>query len=393
MKQIVDKLNKIAKAIDENVELSDRDLIIDSLDSITKAFGGTPNNSNLIVDKLDDIASVVHGGGGSAAKKVVIISEQTIQGELHEGEQMYTADVNLENELTSFPDTLNVVLDGTEYTAVIAEKSSEEAMYMVGGFQNPTLVVMFSEDMGFATVALPDGDQHTIKVYAVEQPSDPSKYVIISERTVQGEDAGQSTYPTGVILTNQMIDYPQELNVKLDGVEYVANGFIHQSSTYGYIVGENQESFLVIMMFNELEPYAGTLVFPDGDQHTIEVYTAPKETSTVEVRTCTITIDNKSDQDVYVGDMFNMTERPRILNDGIIDSTVASEVVPIGSQKEIKLIYSTGTNEINAEICYLASSLGVNSFENQINCEIVNTMLIATDKTHDSSATLVYNVK
>ncbi len=64
MKQIVDKLNKIAKAIDENVELSDRDLIIDSLDSITKAFGGTPNESNLIVDKLEDIAGVVHGGGG-----------------------------------------------------------------------------------------------------------------------------------------------------------------------------------------------------------------------------------------------------------------------------------------------------------------------------------------
>lgn len=64
MKQIVDKLNKIAKAIDENVELSDRDLIIDSLDSITKAFGGTPNESNLIVDKLEDIAGVASGGGG-----------------------------------------------------------------------------------------------------------------------------------------------------------------------------------------------------------------------------------------------------------------------------------------------------------------------------------------
>ena len=55
MKQIVDKLNKIAKKINENVELSDRDLIIDSLDSITKAYGGTPNDSTLIVDKLDDI--------------------------------------------------------------------------------------------------------------------------------------------------------------------------------------------------------------------------------------------------------------------------------------------------------------------------------------------------
>lgn len=63
MKQIVDKLNKIAKAIDSDVTISNRKLIIDSLDSITKAFGGTPNDSKLIVDKLDDIANYVHGGG------------------------------------------------------------------------------------------------------------------------------------------------------------------------------------------------------------------------------------------------------------------------------------------------------------------------------------------
>ena len=64
MKQIVDKLNKIAKKINENVELSDRDLIIDSLDSITKAYGGTPNDSTLIVDKLDDIYNNIGSGGG-----------------------------------------------------------------------------------------------------------------------------------------------------------------------------------------------------------------------------------------------------------------------------------------------------------------------------------------
>ena len=55
MKQIVDKLNKIAKKIDESVEIPQTDLIIDSLDAITKAYGGTPNDSNLIVDKLEDI--------------------------------------------------------------------------------------------------------------------------------------------------------------------------------------------------------------------------------------------------------------------------------------------------------------------------------------------------
>ena len=55
MKQIVDKLNKIAKKIDESVGIPQTDLIIDSLDAITKAYGGTPNDSNLIVDKLEDI--------------------------------------------------------------------------------------------------------------------------------------------------------------------------------------------------------------------------------------------------------------------------------------------------------------------------------------------------
>lgn len=64
MKQIVDKLNKIAKAIDENVDIPESNLITDSLDAITTALGGTPNDSSLIVDKLEDIAGVATGGGG-----------------------------------------------------------------------------------------------------------------------------------------------------------------------------------------------------------------------------------------------------------------------------------------------------------------------------------------
>ena len=68
MKQIVDKLNKIARAVDSNVTLPRRKLIIDSLDAITTAFKGTIVNSHLIVDKLDAIAWAVgqyDGGGGS----------------------------------------------------------------------------------------------------------------------------------------------------------------------------------------------------------------------------------------------------------------------------------------------------------------------------------------
>ncbi len=73
MKQIVDKLNKIAKKIDENVDIPNTDLITDSLDAITTALGGTPNDSNLIVDKLEDIAGVAHGGGGSSNEEYVIL--------------------------------------------------------------------------------------------------------------------------------------------------------------------------------------------------------------------------------------------------------------------------------------------------------------------------------
>lgn len=63
-KQITDKLNEIAKAIDPSIELPSTNLITDSLDAITKAYGGTPTESNLIVDKLDDIADVATGGSG-----------------------------------------------------------------------------------------------------------------------------------------------------------------------------------------------------------------------------------------------------------------------------------------------------------------------------------------
>ncbi|WP_405376488.1 hypothetical protein [Pseudobutyrivibrio sp.] len=91
MKQIVDKLNKIAKKINENVELSDRDLIIDSLDSITKAYGGTPNDSTLIVDKLDDIYNNI----GSAPSGNIEITENTAEGEPLDISQYATATVNV----------------------------------------------------------------------------------------------------------------------------------------------------------------------------------------------------------------------------------------------------------------------------------------------------------
>lgn len=93
MKQIVDKLNKIAKKIDESVEIPQTDLIIDSLDAITKAYGGTPNDSNLIVDKLEDIASVAHSGITPTGN--IAITENTAEGVPLDIAQYATATVNV----------------------------------------------------------------------------------------------------------------------------------------------------------------------------------------------------------------------------------------------------------------------------------------------------------
>ena len=93
MKQIVDKLNKIAKKIDESVEIPQTDLIIDSLDAITKAYGGTPNDSNLIVDKLEDIAGVAHSGITPSGN--IEITENTAEGEPLNIAQYATATVNV----------------------------------------------------------------------------------------------------------------------------------------------------------------------------------------------------------------------------------------------------------------------------------------------------------
>lgn len=93
MKQIVDKLNKIAKKIDGSVEIPQTDLIIDSLDAITKAYGGTPNDSHLIVDKLEDIAGVAHSGITPSGN--IEITENTAEGEPLDVSQYATATVNV----------------------------------------------------------------------------------------------------------------------------------------------------------------------------------------------------------------------------------------------------------------------------------------------------------
>lgn len=127
MKQIVDKLNKIAKKINENVELSDRDLIIDSLDSITKAYGGTPNDSTLIVDKLDDIYNNI----GSAPSGNIEITEN--------GEN-----INVAPYATA---TVNVAGGGGDTYDIVAPQQTatseyEEPCYFATITESPTSLFM-----------------------------------------------------------------------------------------------------------------------------------------------------------------------------------------------------------------------------------------------------------
>lgn len=117
MKQIVDKLNKIAKKIDESVEIPQTDLIIDSLDAITKAYGGTPNDSNLIVDKLEDIYNNISSGGGGGSSPNVLAEQQSFHTELEE--RGYEAELVWENNFDStYYPTINVTFKGTTYNNV-----------------------------------------------------------------------------------------------------------------------------------------------------------------------------------------------------------------------------------------------------------------------------------
>lgn len=128
MKQIVDKLNKIAKKIDESVEIPQTDLIIDSLDAITKAYGGTPNDSNLIVDKLEDIAGVAHSGITPSGN--IAITENTAEGEPLDVSQYATATVNVAGGGTEMLHCIATIVNNTGGTLAF----------------NPNLTVVFSSD-------------------------------------------------------------------------------------------------------------------------------------------------------------------------------------------------------------------------------------------------------
>ena len=182
MKQIVDKLNKIAKKIDESVEIPQTDLIIDSLDAITKAYGGTPNDSNLIVDKLEDIynniepavsgnieitengeninvapyaTATVNVSGGGVQKNYVVPQNTTFTTV-----EMMTKWVHLfTDEGLFYADTLKAKIDGADYTATY---DSEQHAWLFG---DSIAITMAGSDMAIIFLSDTQATSHTVEIY------------------------------------------------------------------------------------------------------------------------------------------------------------------------------------------------------------------------------------
>ena len=139
MKQIVDKLNKIALAIDENVEIPTTDLIIDSLDAITKAYGGTPNDSKLIVDKLEAISEVAHGG--TTPTGTINITENTEPGSPLDIAQYRYADVNVSGgSITNLEFTDNEVDEVWESVKTVSQIITDSANELQGVKKTDTVL-------------------------------------------------------------------------------------------------------------------------------------------------------------------------------------------------------------------------------------------------------------
>lgn len=200
MKQIVDKLNKIAKKINENVELSDRDLIIDSLDSITKAYGGTPNDSNLIVDKLEDIYNNI----GPAVSGNIEITENgeninvapyatatvNVSGGGGGGLNLLHTTVTIKNESS---DTIQPDCMLFGYAVLLSDFSelNEHVLHTTTTSENPLCQVNLSD----LNISIGNGESFTFNAYyANYQTTQYSGGIIAPE---QGAIATNMTYDSG----------------------------------------------------------------------------------------------------------------------------------------------------------------------------------------------------
>ncbi len=227
MKQIVDKLNDIAKAIDENVELPTSDLIVDSLDAITRAYGGTPNDSNLIVDKLEAIAGVAHSGGGGEVEKHYVITEgsytSTILGDI--------SGVYLPTTYFFAPEIV-FNIDGVEHILNgMAAYSSDRDVHVVYREEDDAeavLMLVIPSFMSMSGTFIPTTDTeptaHTISAYYV---GEKKYWQVLSVKNSSAQFAQYETYLYGDHLVSNVLN--------LDNGDYSAPILVYPYTTTIYL--------------------------------------------------------------------------------------------------------------------------------------------------------------
>lgn len=252
MKQITDKLNKIAKAIDESVELPSTDLIIDSLDAITKAFGGTPNDSNLIVDKLDDIAAVASKGGGGGSSEV--IPEQTVTFETTEmGTTAELSGVTLDPENPVEAIELTVTLEGTSHTQILAY-STDYIPNTAGYFGEIPIAVVYVDDKWLLIANTSEGFPESFTISAV---------------------VGEIVMPKcKLTIINETDNWVPLVNVILSGIQFYTNNGLQlfdyiNSSADGYI---NSKSSYIVNLVPQYDGFFAELALDSVESDMVNCY-------------------------------------------------------------------------------------------------------------------------
>lgn len=328
-------------------------------------------------------------GGGSEPQKVVIISEQTVQGEPKKpGSPFYLVDVSLENELIGYPDTLNVVLDGVEYTANKAEGDESYAVYLIGESDENYLAYLFfsGEDISHCGLTFPDGDQHTIEAYTFET-EEPTEIVYIPEQTVTLVDNQDSTYRAELSGVNiDLSDPPATIPVTI-----TKNG---ESYTTDYILSGRSTP----VTYRDSASNAD-ITYENGKWWTIQRSTGEititissvKTVEKPEVRTCEITMINQGDESITVSDYFSEQGiPPLVLNNGMVDFTLLGTEIPSFSVKQFRIIYlAAGQPSGPTVICSFDSGMVTPSkVLSKENCELSNGLLAAINPAKDSSIVL-----
>ena len=258
MKQIVDKLNKIAKKIDESVEIPQTDLIIDSLDAITTAFGGTPSESKLIVDKLDDIASVAHGGGGTSY--ITYLAETTITTEeVEDGIYLVDlGDVSIPWETTP----LYITFDGDDYIVEWNEQENYGAIWTdPDGFDWSTypFSIYNMQDEGIQILTEVEGN-HTIEIKGEEgeQPQIVVEELNATRNKTYTAEEGHAYNPVVVNVTpNPNVVFTGTLTVTLGNTTASIINVTYASAfqydiTRIQLTSENVSSYKTINKINDL---------------------------------------------------------------------------------------------------------------------------------------------